>query len=48
MEIKNYTLTEVAEMLNMSLKQVKKFVSSGELKTTKEPVTQQDFDVTFM
>ncbi len=48
MEIKNYTLTEVAEMLNMSLKQVRKFVSSGELKTTKEhnhySVTQQDFD----
>jgi len=43
-----YTLTEVAEMLNMSLKQVRKFVSSGELKTTKEhnhySVAQQDFD----
>ena len=48
MDIKNYTLTEIAEMLNMSLKQVRKFVSSGELKTTKEhnhySVTQQDFD----
>lgn len=48
MDIKNYTLTDIAEMLNMSLKQVRKFVSSGELKTTKEhnhySVTQQDFD----
>lgn len=48
MNLKTYTLNEVAEMLNLSLKQVRKFVSSGELKTTKEhnhySVTQQDFD----
>ena len=44
----NYNITEVAKMMGMTLKVVRRFVASGELKTTKKnncySITPEDFE----
>ena len=45
---KSYNITEIAQMMGMTLKVVRRFVASGELKTTKKnntySVSEEDFD----
>ena len=48
MEPKTYRITEVAEIMNMTLKSIRRYVASGELKSTKKNstyfVSEEDFE----
>ena len=47
-ESKTYSINEIAKLMNITLKVVRRYVASGELKTTKVnntySISQEDFD----